>query len=215
MRDYGDLIGKKFGRITIIERFYGEMSRKDRFWVGLCDCGNKTKPIPTRHLRGAKTLSCGCLHKERCTKHGRWDTPEYRVWANIKKRCYNIKCPEYNNYGGRGITMCESWFNSFENFFKDVGIRPSPKHTLDRTNNDGNYEPNNFRWVISFIQHRNKRNNNWVEYKGEMIIITDLASKLNVDVATIRYHLKTKTIDEMTEHFALYKKQSKYKIIKE
>lgn len=89
--------------------------------------------------------------------HGLGSTPEYRAWYNMKSRCYTAKLPAYKNYGGRGIRVCDEWLHDFPQFLKDVGKRPSPKHSLDRINVNGNYEPSNCRWVTKDIQIRNTR----------------------------------------------------------
>ena len=92
-------------------------------------------------------------------KHGMRKSPEYNVWANMKYRCQNERNPAYHNYGGRGICVCERWLcdDGFANFLADLGCRPTEKHSLDRINNDGNYEPGNVRWATKAVQEHNKR----------------------------------------------------------
>jgi hypothetical protein len=149
-------VGARFGRLTVIsEPTCGERSR-----VGVrCDCGT-VKTIALRAL-GTSTNSCGCLGKEttsaRSRKHGKTGTTEYRIWQSMKWRCLNPNYKPYPNYGGRGITVCDRWRDSFEAFLADVGPRPSPKHTLDRIDNDGDYEPGNVAWRTRKEQNQNRR----------------------------------------------------------
>ena len=89
--------------------------------------------------------------------HGRRDTPEYNAWRAMKDRCYNRRCKSYPNYGGRGITVCPQWENSFENFFADMGLKPTSSHSIDRKDNNGNYEPDNCRWATITEQNQNTR----------------------------------------------------------
>lgn len=122
--------------------------------------------MTARDLASGNTKSCGCLRRETTSlvglakkTHGMRDTPEYGVWANMKDRCYNPSSEDYKNYGGRGIKVCERWLNSFENFYEDMGEKPWSKllYSLDRINNDGNYEPSNCRWATVKQQVNNRR----------------------------------------------------------
>lgn len=110
--------------------------------------------------------------------------PEYWVWAQMLQRCRNQKCPEYKNYGARGITVCESW-RSYGNFIADMGPRPSAKHSLDRKNNDGNYEPSNCRWADSKSQTRNMRRNTVLELNGERKLLCEWAAHTGISAALI------------------------------
>lgn len=140
-----DLTGKIYGTLTVIS-FAGH--KKDRpCWNCVCTCGN-SKAIRSNALVKAK--SCGCYRYDRkCrVKHG--DSKgvfEYICWQNMKRRCLDEKNNHYGSYGGRGIIVCDRWLNSYENFLADMGRAPSPKHSLDRKDNDGNYEPDNCRWA--------------------------------------------------------------------
>ncbi|MFJ5151393.1 hypothetical protein ACIQCF_07355 [Streptomyces sp. NPDC088353] len=150
------VVGVRFGRLTVAaEPTPGKRSRVDV----RCDCGTK-KTIATRAL-GTSTHSCGCLGKEtsaaRSRTHGKHGSSEYRIWQGMKWRCLNPNYKPYPNYGGRGITVCDRWRDSFEAFLADVGPRPSPNHTLDRIDNDGNYEPGNVAWRTYKEQAQNKR----------------------------------------------------------
>ena len=151
-----DLTGRRFGRLVVV----GEAGRTKRgkiTWECLCDCG-KTTVIIGDNLRSGNTLSCGCYGREVVryanTTHGMARTREYNIWEGMKNRCQNKTHPDYPNYGGRGIKVCSRWM-SFENFFFDMGV--SHGLSIDRINNDGNYEPSNCRWATASEQNLNRR----------------------------------------------------------
>jgi hypothetical protein len=151
-----DLTGRRFTRLVVVNRDYSK-NKRDALWLCECDCGKKTI-VAHNKLRAGKTKSCGCYNKDRATKHNMWNSPEYHAWEAIIQRCRNAKNPNYNRYGGRGITVCERWLHSFENFLEDMGRRPSPKHSIDRENNDKGYYLENCRWATRTEQQRNNRN---------------------------------------------------------
>lgn len=156
-----ELKGLAFGRLKVIELIGSK--NKQLFWRCRCKCG-KFKDVASRHLVNNLIISCGCYKSQNAiklkTKHGDnragKRTPEYRCWSHIKSRCYNPKVERYPHYGGRGITVCQRWLQSFENFLSDMGRRPSKHHSIDRIDNDGNYEPNNCRWATASEQQQNK-----------------------------------------------------------
>jgi len=152
-----ELIGKRFGRLLVLRRTEDRWAH--RFWTCLCDCG-KEVVVRGESLYRGETKSCGCLRDEmsgaRVAKHRDTGSPEFTAWARMRQRCVNPKRPDYRNYGGRGITVCERW-NSFENFLADMGRKPSPAHSLDRINNEGNYEPSNCQWATLLQQNSNRR----------------------------------------------------------
>tara|TARA_R110000868_G_scaffold13848_3_gene64357 strand:- start:8415 stop:8933 length:519 start_codon:yes stop_codon:yes gene_type:complete len=160
-----NLTGIRFGRLLAIS-LAGRDNGNQCYWNCICDCGNNIKTRATC-LRSGDTQSCGCLRNERIrkalNKHGESSsikkTTEYISWFGMKQRCYNTNFRQYKDYGGRGIKVCERWKESFVNFLEDMGRKPSPQHSLDRINNDGNYEPSNCRWATRSEQQNNKRNN--------------------------------------------------------
>jgi hypothetical protein len=161
-KNFGDFTGKRFGRLIV--QSYAGRSRfpsgcYKHFWNTKCDCGNEAVKSHI-DLRSGDTQSCGCRKidriKEANTKHRQCYTPEYHSWAAAKSRCTNEKSKDFPNYGGRGIRMCDRWLNSFKNFFADMGPRPDGT-SIDRIDNDGNYEPGNCQWASRVQQNRNQR----------------------------------------------------------
>jgi hypothetical protein len=116
-------------------------------------------------------------------------TAEYTAWCNLKKRCLDSKHPQYKHYGGRGITVCDRWKNSFENFFEDMGKRPTKKHSIDRIDNNGNYEPNNCKWATTKEQSKNRRNNRNYSYNGETKNISEWALYFKVSHSSMSYRI--------------------------
>lgn len=142
----------RFGRLVALTK----VKVNDRVkWNCICDCGN-FKIVSGCKLKSGNTKSCGCLQRESRITHGRSSTKLYKSWSVMINRCINPNCPSYPDYGGRGITVCDRWKYSFENFLEDMGERPEGM-SLDRKDNDGNYEPSNCRWATGTQQEFNKR----------------------------------------------------------
>lgn len=195
------MTGVIVGRLTVIERATNGSFGSAR-WLCRCECGKRLIVLGWR-LRAGSSKSCGCLTREINSKvhriHGESccadNTKEYRAWVSIKQRCFDIRYKSYESYGGRGITMCEGWKNSFLQFLADVGRAPTIQHQIDRINNDGNYEPNNVRWTDRRTQCRNRRNTIYLELCGEKKSLCDWADELGLRRATIYARLLRKKID--------------------
>lgn len=185
-----DLTNKQFGRLTVVALF-GKKS-DEWAWLCFCNCGGQ-KVILGTHLRSGKTRSCGCLSAEiagaRQRTHGMTYTSEFTTWQTCKARCYNPKNHKYKNYGARGIKMCQKWMESFAAFFHDMGNKPSPKHSIHRINNDGDYEPGNCKWATYKEQARNRTNNRFIEVGGERITVAEFAERNNIDQRIIHSRL--------------------------
>lgn len=182
--------GQRFGYLTVID---GTVKRRGtvRVVTCSCECGSIVEPA-IRTLFSGEKVSCGCRAKKReviVVKHGHArrgaHSPEYEVWCSMIARCENPAEERYHRYGGRGIKVCEKW-HDFTSFFTDMGQRPSAKHSIDRLNNDGNYELGNCAWVTKRDQAINRSSSIIVEYNGEHIELARLAVIHAINVRVLR-----------------------------
>lgn len=175
-----DITGKKFGKLTAV-RDAGSSKRYSRLWECLCDCGG-SRVVPLNILKRPFNHSCGCLHH---SLNGLYEHPLYCVWANIKSRCYDRNNKSFKNYGGRGVTMCESWQKSFLSFYEDVNSGYNQGLQIDRIDNSGIYSKENCRWVTSKINNNNRRGNAILTFNGKTQTISQWGDEIGIAPATI------------------------------
>lgn len=183
-----DLHGRQFGFLRAIQRVNVPGAR-NAMWQCICSCGNFSVVAASNLISGC-TKSCGCHAKRTAAKllrgnthkqtHGMTGTPEYQAWTKLKLRCYDPNNHKYKDYGARGISVCGEWRESFEAFFKDMGRRPSARHSIGRRNNDGDYEPNNCSWETSKQQMRNARFNNIITIDNISMCVAEWCEALGV-----------------------------------
>lgn len=192
-----DLIGLRFERLTVIKQ-EGKYKNGARLWLCKCDCGNE-KIVAGTHLVGGKIRSCGCLLKETTiarnkvekVKHGKRGTRLYIAWRNIKDRCLNPNEKAYPRYGGRGITICPEWME-FEPFYEwAITHGYADNLTIDRIDNDGNYEPGNCRWTTRKEQANNRRSNVKITFDGKTKTLAEWADYLQIPYSRIEHRYKS------------------------
>lgn len=195
MTKFNDLTGRVFERLTVVSR---EPSRGYMtMWQCVCQCG-RIKVVSTANLGTGNSRSCGCIRTERLvadnkarqTTHGMSRTPLYRIWGGIITRCRNPRGRQWPDYGGRGIKICDEWATSFEAFRDYMPPRPSPRHQIDRIDNDGNYEPGNVRWATVKEQALNRRTSTAITIDGQTKTLSQWADDAGIDRATFVYRLK-------------------------
>lgn len=188
-----DLIGKKINKWIIISKAKNRNGKS--YYLCRCECG-KEKEVNLQNLKRNLSKSCGCLRNKetaiRNTTHNLTGIPEHGVWFGIKARCLNPKNSRYNRYGGRGITICDEWKDSFEQFYADMGPRPSNKHSIERRNNDLGYNKDNCYWVTNDVQSRNRINNINITWNGKTQCLLDWTKELfpNNSYSLLEYRLK-------------------------
>ena len=190
---FKDLEGQRFTRLLVLG-FYG-LQWRNAVWICQCDCGT-IKPVKSGQLIQGKTKSCGCYKDEKLVQrvrtHGhsrsysntRRQSPAYASWLNMKTRCLNKNSNRFIDYGGRGITICDQWMNSFETFLKDMG-EPEDGQSIDRINNNGNYEPENCRWATQKEQCNNTRRCRFVNIDGNRFTVMQASEKYGISEFSI------------------------------
>lgn len=188
-----NLAGLVFGRLTVIAHSPDEGGPSK--WRCICECGTE-KVITGGLLTSGNTRSCGCLNREltrvrnrvhgHCTEYH--SSKAYQTWQNMRRRCFDKTNKRFAEYGGRGITVCERWL-SFENFLSDMGEPPSPKHSIDRIDNHGDYEPRNCRWAQGDVQVRNRRNARLLTFDGRTQNLCDWAAEIGMKFDTLAARL--------------------------
>jgi hypothetical protein len=195
------LLGHRYSRLTVLKDC-GSTDNGKKLWLCACECGS-TCVAPTGALRSGNTKSCGCLNRERAAErirermvtHGLSGHPLYTTWAHMVRRCVDADDPNFHNYGGRGIAVCDRWLrgemgmDGIECFIADMGPRPTRFHSIDRRNNDGNYEPDNCRWATKREQNRNKRSNKLVELDGEILCLKDACTLAGANYSSVQFRL--------------------------
>jgi hypothetical protein len=184
------MIGQRYGHLTVIAKV--KKNKYSKFYMLVeCDCGTR-KIVGQSELQQGKTTSCTCertrRRREKLTTHGMYYTPEYNSWIGMKGRCNTPSNDNYDNYGGRGIRVCDRW-KKFENFYEDMGPKPDKEYTIERIDNNGNYESSNCRWATQEEQSNNKRNNRLIFYNNKTQTVAQWAKETGLNEGTIRDRL--------------------------
>lgn len=210
MSAFVDLTDQTFFMLRVLRRNPENTKQGSARWDCVCECGN-TVTVLGGNLRLGCTNSCGCYQSEVAARSARAtslalkiennirDRSEYTVWKAIRQRCYNTEHHRYSYYGGRGIRMAERWDGlfGFETFLSDMGSRPSMDHSIERDDNNGDYEPSNCRWATDKEQANNRRNNRFYTYLGETMTIAQIAEKANISYYALIHRLNSgQTVDE-------------------
>ena len=201
-----DITGRKFGRLTAIKIDHQEKDYR-YCWLFKCDCGGEIIARKS-DVMGGRVKFCNKCKYEKQTTHGKRGTRLYNVWISMKQRCLNEKHKSYKIYGGRGITVCDEWKNDFKAFYEwaiNNGYDENAQFmqcTLDRINVNGNYEPNNCRWVDQKVQGENTRTAHKIEYDGKIHCLSEWARILKIKRKTLEYYLKKEiSFDEIVRKF--------------
>lgn len=188
--------GKVYGRWTVLSIVIEPLNGTGQRWNCRCSCGTE-RSVSGSELRGGRSQSCGCLRHEPLTperlakivRHGNtgtgWRTSEYSTWNGMLQRCLNPKNTGFAGYGGRGITVCREWVDSFASFLEDMGKKPSPKHSIDRIDNNGPYCKENCRWATASEQQLNTSQNHRLTLDGDTLTISEWSKRLGVRFETI------------------------------
>lgn len=205
MPAFQDISGQKFGRLLVLGMAKERRSNGRIAWRCLCECGNITETPAADSLKYGRTKSCGCLAREnaiasgigdRRRKHGAYNTNLFSIWCGMLARVRNPNHHKYADYGGRGIGVHQSWLD-FATFAKDMGERPSKEHSLERLDNSKGYEPGNVVWADRKTQGRNKRNNRFVIFQDEIIILAEAAARLGISNKSAAYLVESGKLKEV------------------
>jgi hypothetical protein len=179
-------VGAKYGFLSAVS-FSWKNSSGLPYWKFRCNCGTE-KDIRVSHVQSGAVVSCGCHKAAQARTHGLSGLPEYKVWAAMIARCKNPTNPNYANYGARGIKVCSRW-SKFKNFISDMGQRPFPEASLERIENNKGYCPSNCEWVTRAVQAKNTRRSRLIDYRGQMINLTEAAKLAGVDPSTMWHRI--------------------------
>lgn len=178
-------VGAVFNRWTVLS----EAGTNPVRWLCKCSCGTE-KVVRATSVKTGNIKSCGCLPIDKSFKHGMTGTNIHARWVAMRARCNNKGSSGYERYGGRGIKVCDRW-NSFELFYQDMGLPPSPEHSIERIDNNGDYSPENCRWATRREQQGNTRFNKHVWLDGERVIVSEAARRLGITPASVRKRIAT------------------------
>lgn len=201
-----DLIGRRVGLYTVLRRDEERISRIDTYWICKCDCGT-VKSIGGKSLRRGHSQSCGCRSRGKPAHNRTHNLSRDRyflMWQSIMQRCYNPNNKQYSEYGGRGITVCDRWHDPVS-FVSDIGKKPTPKHSLDRIDNDGPYSPENTRWATMTQQVRNRR----LTLRLDGIPVAELCERHGLKYSRVRYGVACGRIKTVADLRALTQEQPK------
>jgi len=199
-----NMIGQKIGQLLVIAP--AKSYKHGSVWTCRCDCGVIVAVRGHSLRKKNPTQSCGCINPGKSSHgHNNTNSPTYRTWMAMKQRCSNPKNIAFDRYGGRGISVCQRWQNSFENFINDMGPRP-PGHTIERRNVDGNYTPDNCCWIPNDKQCLNRRSNVIIEFNGKKQTVTEWSKEIGIPREIIYHRIKAKWPIDKVLSVHLFKK---------
>lgn len=209
-----DLAGQRFNRLTVIKRAENKIKGRGAYWLCQCDCGRKV--VVRGSALKTSTKSCGCLHSEmsrqrvlKRSKHNMAYTRLYKIWVGIKTRCYNIKCKIYKYYGGKGIQICEEWKNDFLAFYNWAILNGyDDSLSIDRIDNNDDYNPSNCRWSTDIEQANNKTDNRYIKIGSESHTLSEWCKIKNISRTAVYKRMQ----NGMSAEEALNKNKRKYTI---
>lgn len=188
---FKDVTGRIYGQLTV-QSFSHLNKHGQAVWVCTCTCGKK-KPVCISNLTAGNTISCGCVREMRQKTnrltHGLCKTPEYKTWTRMLTRCFNKRNRGYRYYGSRGITISPRWLR-FENFYRDMGPRPSAQYSIERKDNAGNYCKQNCKWATKKEQMRNRTITHFVKYKGRQMSLAGLCEAFHLNYNRVKRRLQ-------------------------